>query len=152
MAKLSVPSICKFKNKNLVGLFASATLFVLLGACAHHRDVRPGADGLHRVALQTDDTDRASREAISQAEHYCKERNLSAAFVDEKSQYTGSMDEDSYKTAKTASKVAQGVGSAAWVFGGRRESTAGGIVGLGGAIADGAIGKGYTVEMKFKCQ
>ncbi len=128
----------------------AATIF--LGACAHHRDVRPGADGLHRVAIQTDDTERTARDAIAQAEHYCQERGLSAAFVDEKNQYTGSMDEDSYRNAKTATKIATGLGSAAWVFGGRKESTVGGIVGLGGAVADGALGKGYTVEMKFKCQ
>ncbi len=38
------------------------------------------------------------------------------------------------------------------VFGGQRESNLGGIVGLGGAAADAAIGNGYTVEMKFKCK
>ncbi|MCB0411916.1 MAG: hypothetical protein KDD22_05280 [Bdellovibrionales bacterium] len=37
------------------------------------------------------------------------------------------------------------------VFGGKRESDAGGIVGLGGIAGDSVLGKGYTVKMKFRC-
>lgn len=89
---------------------------------------------------------------MSQANHYCKQSQKQAVVIDEKSTYTGSMKEETYQTTKTASKVATGVGGAAWVFGGRNESNAGGIVGLGGAVADGIAGKGYTFEMRFKCQ
>lgn len=127
-------------------------LSLIYVGCAHHRDVRPGADGVHRVSLQTDNKEEGSREAISQANHYCKQQQKHAAFMEESQKYTGDMDEKDYKKAKTAAKVAKGVGSAAWVFGGKNESNLGGIVGLGGAVADGAIGEGYTVEMKFKCQ
>lgn len=28
-----------------------------LASCAHHRDVRPGANGVHRVVIPTEDTD-----------------------------------------------------------------------------------------------
>lgn len=129
-------------------------LLLLLSACAHHRDVRPGADGTHRVALQTDDTDAATRDAIDQANHFCKSRNKGsiAAFVDEKQKYTGDMDEQTYKNSKRIAKAASAAGGAVWALGGKRESNAGGIVGLGGGVADGVLGKGYTVEMKFKCQ
>ncbi len=127
------------------------TAFMFVG-CAHHRDVRPGTEGLHRVVIQTDEKEEGNREAIKQANHFCKERNQYAAFVEENQKYTGDMDEASYKKGKTIAKVAQGVGSAAWVFGGKNESNAGGIVGLGGGIAGSALGNGYTVEMKFKCQ
>lgn len=123
-----------------------------LASCAHHRDVRPGADGVHRVVVNTEDNEEGTQEAISQANHFCEQRNLSAAFLSEDKKYTGSMKEDDYKAMKTASKVATGLGSAAYVFGGKKESTAGGIVGLGGAVAGSVAGKGYTVEMKFKCQ
>lgn len=71
--------------------------------------------------------------------------------MEEKKAYTGKMKEEDYRTGKTVSKVAQAVGGAAFVFGGKNESTAGGIVGLGGGIADGALGKGYTFDMSFKC-
>lgn len=127
-------------------------LSLIYAGCAHHRDVRPGTDGVHRVSVQTDNKEEGARDAISQANHYCDQYKKSAAFMEENQKYTGDMDEKSYKKAKTVAKVAQGVGGAAWVFGGKNESNAGGIVGLGSGIADGVLGKGYTVEMKFKCQ
>jgi len=129
----------------------SGGLLLLLSSCAHHRDVRAGAEGIHRVVVKAEDTDEGARDAISQANHFCKQSNKTAAFINEEKKYTGDMKEADYKSAKTASKVAQGIGSAAWVLGGRQESTAGGIVGLGGSIARDVIGEGYTVEMKFKC-
>lgn len=132
--------------------FAVIGFALLLSACAHHHDVRPGADGIHRVVLQTDDSDQGARDAIDQANHFCKEQNKYAAFVEEKKTYTGDMEEKNYKNAKRASNVAKTVGGAAWVFGGKKESNIGGIVGLGGAAADTAIGQGYTVDMRFKCQ
>lgn len=133
-------------------LILGTTLLLLLAACAHHRDVRPGADGLHRVVLQSEDDDEGTQDAIAQANHYCEQKKKEAVFVNEEKKYTGSMKESDYKTAKTASKVASGVGGAAYVFGGQKESALGGIVGLGGGIANAAIGKGYTVDMKFRCQ
>lgn len=137
-----------------VRILTTFALVALATGCAHHRDVRPGADNLHRVVIPTDDTEAANRDAVKQANHYCEEKRggKSAVIVEENQKYTGSMDESSYKTAKTASKVAQAVGGAGYVFGGKNERTAGGIVGLGGGIADQAIGNGYTVDMKFKCE
>lgn len=127
-------------------------LALSLLACAHHRDVRPGDRGIHKVSFQAERKEDGAREALSQANHYCEQKQKEAVVVSEGSKYTGNMKEDSYNTSKTAAKVATGVGSAGYVFGGKNESTAGGILGLGGGIADGAIGKGYTYEMKFKCQ
>jgi hypothetical protein len=134
-------------------LFFLAITVGFLACCAHHRDVRPGVDGVNRVIVKNEDPDDGARDAISQAGHFCENSgNRTAAFINEEKQYTGDMKESDYKNAKTATKVAQGIGSAAWVFGGKNESAAGGILGLGGSIARGAIGKGYTVDMKFKCQ
>ena len=122
-----------------------------LASCAHHQDVRPGANGVHRVLIHTDDSEVGSQEAIRQANNYCEEKKKSAAFLDENKKYVGDMDEKTYNQGKRISKVAQGIGGAAWVFGGKNESKAGGLVGMGGAVGDQALGKGYTVEMKFKC-
>jgi hypothetical protein len=58
-------------------------------ACAHHRDVRPGVDGINLVVVQTEDSEDGSRNAISQANHYCKEQGRkSAAFITEEKKYT----------------------------------------------------------------
>ncbi len=54
-----------------------------------------------------------------------------AAIVSEDKKYSGDMSEEDYKKGKAIAKVAQAAG---------------------GAIGDNALGKGYTVEMKFKCQ
>lgn len=135
------------KNFLLLGV---AVLFV---SCAHHRDVRPSSDGEHKVVVQSEDTQEGSRDAIAQANHFCKEQGKMAVFINENQKYTGSMDESTYKTAKTVSKVAGAAGGAAWVFG-RKSGVkdTGAVVGMGGGIADRALGNGYTVDMKFKCQ
>jgi hypothetical protein len=129
-------------------------LFAILAAfgCAGHPDVRPGADGVHRVVVQGEDTDEASKSAIRQAQDYCKEKKMEAAFMDENKKYTGNMDESTYHTTKTVGKVAQVVGGGVWAMGGDKESPVGGLVGLGGTAARDAAGNGYTVEMRFKCQ
>lgn len=127
-------------------------ILLALGACAHHRDVRPGADGIHRVVIRTDDTEQGGREALDQATHFCKQSDKLAYIVKEDQKYTGDLDEKTYNNAKRATKVAKTVGGAVWALGAERESNAGGVVGLGGTAADEALGKGYTVEMKFKCQ
>ena len=127
-------------------------LVLILAGCAGHRDVRPGADGIHRVVIQTDDTDRGTREAIRQANSYCEEKKKEAVFIKEESKYTGDLEESTYKNVKRASTVAKTVGGGVYVFGGKTESTIGGLAGLGGAAADSAAGNGYTVEMRFKCQ
>ena len=120
-------------------------------ACASHRDVRPGADGVHRVQIQTDDVDSGSRKAIKEANNYCKEKGKEPGFLGEKSNYTGDMDESDYKTGKRVAKVVETVGGAVWVFGGPTERSIGGLAGIGGFAADQALGNGYTVEMRFRC-
>jgi hypothetical protein len=127
--------------------------FVLIfSACAHHKDVRPGTEGIHRVVVQTDDDSRGARNALDQAEHYCKQYGKQPAIVTEDKKYTGDMDEKDYRTGKKVAKAAQTLGGVVWALGGKNESNAGGIVGVGGAVGDQVLGEGYTVEMKFKCQ
>jgi hypothetical protein len=150
-------------RENLKGMIMKLTLsrilsilslLLLAAGCAHHRDVRPGADGIHKVIFKTEDKDEGYRNAMSQAEDFCKERHAkSPVILSEASQFTNNtMDEESYKGAKVATKVAKGVGGTIWALGGKTESQAGGLVGLGGAVADSVIGEGYTYELKFKCQ
>lgn len=135
------------KISNLIFI---AFAFMIL-SCAHHRDVRPGVNGVHTVAVVTEDKEAGSRDAISQANNYCEEYKKTAAFVDEDQKYTGDMDEKSYNTGKKISKAAKIIGGTTWALGGKTESNAGGVVGLGGAAADSVLGKGYTVTMHFKC-
>lgn len=105
---------------------------VVLVGCAHHRDVRAGVDGVHRVVIQTEGDEADKRNAFDQAEHFCKEQGKYAAIIEEKQNYTGHVDESTYNNAKTASKVLKTVGSGAYVFGGKNERSAGGIGVLAG--------------------
>ena len=137
-------------------------------ACAHHRDVRPGADGVNRVSVRAVDKEDAEQDAISQANHYCESvGDKHAAFVSEQTKYTGTMDEATRDTVRKASKAAQVLGTQAEMN--RRASTPAGMgsgtsvhVGMGGADnpvgAAGTVGgimtggKDYLSEMSFKCQ
>lgn len=132
-------------------LFTILALGFVAG-CAHHRDVRPGVDGIHRVVIQTEGDESQKRDAIDQANHFCKEQNKYAAFISENQTYTGKVDEKTYNNGKAASKVLKTVGSGAYVFGGQNEKNAGGVGVLAGQATDSVLGKGYTVEMQFKCQ
>lgn len=132
-------------------LLTALTVLFAFG-CAHHRDVRPGVDGINRVVIVTENKDGASRDALSQAEHYCKEFGKMPGIIEEKTNYTGSVDEDTYNNGKAVSRVLKTVGGATSVFGGKNERNAGGVGVLAGVGTDAALGNGYTTEMKFKCQ
>lgn len=127
--------------------------FMVTQSCAHHNNVRPGENGLHRVVVRAADQEAGEQEALKQARYFCKKHgNKQAVVVNEGHRYTGDMPEEDYKKIKKGAKVAQVVGGTVAVFGGEKESNLGKVVGLGGVAADVATGKGYTVEMQFRCQ
>lgn len=138
--------------KNKMQILLSGATFLTLISCAHHRDVRPSDDGVHKVILNVEDKEEGYRNAMSQATDYCEELKLRPVVVNEGTKYQGSMDEQSYNRGKTASKVAQAVGGAVWAMGGQNESNAGGIVGVGGSVARGALGNGYQYVLNFRCK
>ncbi len=125
---------------------------IMLVSCGHHRDVRPGASGIHRVVVRGEYKESAEQEAIRQSNHYCKEFDKSAAFVSEHTKYSGDVDEQTYKTGKVLTRVIRSAGSGAHIYGGKKERNAGGIGALGGVAGDAGLGNGYTSEMSFRCQ
>jgi len=134
-----------------------ALVMVLLGSfftgCAHHPDVRPGADGVHRVVVRAMSKEDAERDAISQAESYCSQTKRSVAFVEEKTNYTGNMDESTRDTVRKASKAAMVLGGAGVLVGPEGVREGGGVLGTAGTV--GTImtgGKDYLADMRFKCQ
>ena len=126
---------------------------VFMAGCGHHRDVRPGAGGLNSVAVAAEDEEEGSRDALSQANHYCDQYDKHAVILDEGTKYTGDTDEQTYKTMKKASKVAKTMGGAIWVNSdSKKNQDIGTTAGVGGAVLDDLAGKGYKVNMKFKCE
>ena len=127
---------------------------ILLNACAHHRDVRPGAEGIHTVKVKGENGEDSAREAMSQANHFCDKRDQYAAVVTENTKYAGkNMSEKTYNKAKMASKVVAGLGSAAFVFGKRDKTQRRGMIaGAGAGVANEVIGEGYQTVITFRCK
>lgn len=121
--------------------------FLFLISCGHHRDVRPGANGVHRVVISTPDTQEGQQNALRQANHYCKQYEKHAAIYKESAKYTGSLDEKTYNTTRMFSRAAKTAGSPSYGNGGRKQSK---LAGYGSSL-DSALGNGYVVEMSFKC-
>jgi hypothetical protein len=128
-------------------------MIIVMTACVHYPDVRPGANGKHLVSFMTDSKEDGYRNAKRQADSYCDDvHKKNAYFIKEGSHYKGSMTEGNYKTAKKVAKTTQMVGGAAAMFGGKKQSEVGGVVGLGGGIGDYALGNEYRYSMYFSCK
>lgn len=121
----------------------------LLGACAHHKDVRPGANGQNRVVTQADTAEGATRSALAQSNHYCEEFKKTPKVVSETVVYTGEMDESTRKTVRKASQAAILVGGM---------NTQPGSTGVNPVLGAGQVGSvmtggdDYKAEMVFLCQ
>lgn len=138
------------KALQLAGCFA----FVLLGfGCQTYPDVHPMASGIHKVSFKTERKGEGFREAMPQAQAYCKDvAQKSAIQVSETSEYIGNIDEATYNAGKTASQVAVAVGATGAVFGGEKESDVGSVTAVGGGIANSALGLGYQYTLEFRCE
>lgn len=160
----------------------SLLFLFLVVSCAHYEDVRPGVDGVHKVIVRAEEKDQGSQNAIEQANYYCEkvEHDKHAAFIDEKIEYTGSMDEKTRDTLRKASKAAEMVGGTSasvnsnnedWSHDSEQTNNMGknttmhkrkhvgaqvnppNPIGTAGAV--GTImtsGKDYLIQMTFKCQ
>lgn len=73
-----------------LSLFIGALSTLLLFSCSSpsaresRLDVRPGVDGIHRVVVISKNQVEGSREALNQADQYCKEIKKSAYFFNSK--------------------------------------------------------------------
>jgi hypothetical protein len=67
-------------------------------------DVRPGVDGVHRVVVITKNQVEGSREALNQADQYCKEIKKSAYFFNSKEIENNNVKTKAPPTTNTAIK------------------------------------------------
>ena len=144
------------ETRTLIIGFILCTTGVLATSCATTKDVMPGEDGINRVSLNASDDDRGRELAISEAKAYCHDKNQEAIFLDDKTKYKGSMDEDTRKTIKQASNAAMLVGGlsnvGSWSAGDYHNDT-GNVIGGAGAVGHVMTsGNDYQVEVKFKCR
>ena len=138
-------------NKTLI--FSVVAAVCILPGCAHHRDVRTTASGIHEVSFVTERKQEGYRQAFKQAKDFCVGYEQSPAIVSESSEYVGRMNEEDYNRAKTVTEVVSTVGVAGMIFGGgKNDSDVGTVAAVGGGIADQALGEGYRYTMQFRCQ
>jgi hypothetical protein len=135
--------------KNILRFVCTSIFGVLFTACAHHRDVRPGASGSNRVVTTAAEAEEASRSAISQANHYCGQFKQAPRIVSEKTTYTGEMDENTRKTIRKASNAAILVGG---VYSDPGKPDMNPVVGAGTVGAVMTNGEDYRTEMVFECK
>lgn len=136
----------------LTSLLAILTL-ALITSCASHQHVRAGADGIHHVVIRATDKVHAEELAISEANSYCDTFKKTPAFVSEKTNYTGQMDEETHNTIKKVAKISTIGGAMMGTMGGKKESNVGeGLFGVGAVGQATLDDDAYTSDMTFKCQ
>jgi hypothetical protein len=128
----------------------------LISSCTTTKDVMPGENGINKVYLKSSDDEDGRTSAIAEAKKYCKDKHQEAIFLDQKTEYKGSMDESTRKLIKKASNAAIVAGgitqSGSWSRG--DSSNDPGRV-LGGAGTIGHVmtnDKDYVVNVQFKCE
>lgn len=70
-------------------------------------DVRPGVDGIHRVVVISKNQVEGSREALNQADQYCKEIKKSAYFFNSKTEEDTSAKNKTSAPAKKAAPAGE---------------------------------------------
>lgn len=125
----------------------------LFGACSTAKvRILPGEDGVNRVVSRDIEGDGAEEAAVEKAKKYCEEQGKQMYVVKEnKTNYTGSMNENTRKTVRNASKAAMVLGGPAGM--------ATDSVGIGGAVSGAGMAgysmtsdRDYTAEFQFRCK
>jgi acyl-CoA hydrolase len=126
-------------------------VFSMMFACV--KNVQPGADGVHRVVLFTDDKEAGTVAALRQAKRYCKKDKQEFAVDRKKIDYICEMDEADYIRAKNLAQAAQVAGNMTSMAA-EEDSTQesiGDVLATGGVAAEASLGECYKVKLVFQC-
>lgn len=135
-------------------LLVGSLLFTVFGfACSTASvQVMPGEDGINRIRSRDIERDDAEDEAVKAANKYCEKRKLQAVFIpnNQKTQYTGDMDEETRNTVRKASKVASVLGG---VGIGTGRTVPGAVVGSAGTAGVMMTNdRDYESTLEFRCK
>ena len=114
--------------------------------------VMPGEGGVNHVVARDIEKDGAETAAVDAATEYCKNKKMTAVFVNDKTKYTGDMDESTRNTVRKASKAAMILGGTG--FGASSDTRPAGAI-LGSAGTAGHVmtsDRDYESSVEFKCQ
>ncbi|MBD1582620.1 hypothetical protein [Pseudoalteromonas sp. S16_S37] len=131
-------------------LILSLTTTVLLAACAHHDDVRPG-ESKHYVVVKAVDRDQGMKEALGQAEHFCDKTKSSLVVLNEQVDYQGEKAEKDYLNNRSTAELVTDVSAWLWILGDGHVDDAGAIGTIAGIGTLEAMGAPYLVTVNFRC-
>ncbi|MBQ4837280.1 MULTISPECIES: hypothetical protein [Pseudoalteromonas] len=134
-------------------LLTVSMIAVLASGCAHHNNVRPAEDGKHYANLTAETREKAGKEALDQANHYCTENGASQAYViNETITYMGSMPEQEYLKNRNLAEAVEVAGAGMSIFGGGHVDDVGTAMWIGGGIAEDSMGEPYQINLSFSCK
>lgn len=137
---------------SLFSTFLIASVFTSGCSTAKVR-VMPGEEGVNRVIADDIEKDGAEKASVDAAEDFCKERHKHAVFFKNETKYTGSMNEDTRNTIRSASRAASIVGfQTRTASAGTGMSSPGLLENAGTAGSSMTNNRDYKSEMTFKCQ
>lgn len=132
------------------------TLLSLVVACSTAKvNVMPGEDGVNKILVRDIERDNAEEAGVKAAHEYCEKHDKQAVFLNNKTEYQGSMDEDTRNTVRKASRAAQVVGGGLGGYGYHRDgdATAGAVLGSAGTVGGMMTNdRDYKTEILFKCK
>ncbi|NOU52285.1 hypothetical protein HG263_17285 [Pseudoalteromonas sp. JBTF-M23] len=128
----------------------SLTTTVLLAACAHHDDVRPG-EGKHYVVIKAVDRDQGMKEALGQAEHFCDKTKNSLVVINENVDYQGEKSEKDYLDSRSTAEFVTEASTWLWILGDGHVDDAGAVAAIAGVVALESMDAPYTVTVNFRC-
>src|SRR5687767_11068436 len=124
--------------KFILSCAAALSLALLFPACANNARIFKNKDGSYMAQADERERDEAVDEAAEGAKEYCEKLGKRAVFLQDKTKYTGSMDENTRKVVRNASKA--GV-----MLGGHNSPV--GTAGMGGMMM--TNDKDYRSEIHF---
>ena len=118
-------------------------------------NVLPSSDGIHSVALMTDNKQDGASYAKKQAKRYCKRKEKKQYYIEDQAiSYVCEIDEVKYIRAKKAAAAAEMAGIVTSTA--SNEDSNGELVGdvlaSAGMIANATLGDCYEVKMHFVCK
>jgi hypothetical protein len=104
------------------------------------------------VTVKGEDEQGNFRNAMAQAEHFCKQWDKAPVVEKEGSKYVGEMSEANYKAMKSISKAGHRVGGAVFMGGSKDAYAKSRTVHTGAGVLSDMAGDGYVTRMNFRCQ
>jgi hypothetical protein len=132
-------------------ILLALSIISVLGACAHHDNVRPSSDNQHYVVIKASDRGEGIKEALNQATHFCKQNEKSMYVINESVSYEGKQSEQAFLNDKSTAEMISHAGTWLWVLGDGYVDDAGAIATLAGASAEHSLGKPYMINISFRC-